>query len=56
MRGLCLAAAALFAFGGPVPALLLLALAAGVHVVRSPDRMLDAAVIGAFLGFGLLFG
>lgn len=56
MKPASAAVAALFAIGGAVPALLLMALLAVIHVARSPERMLDAAYVCAFCGLGYLAG
>lgn len=51
-----MAIAVLFTVGGAVPALLLIAVLAAIHVARSPDRLLDAAYVGIFCGLGYLAG
>lgn len=56
MRPAFAAIATLFAIGGVVPALLLVAALAAIHVARSPDRLLDAAYVCVFCGLGYLAG
>lgn len=56
MKMAVIVAAIAFALGGLAPMAVLVAIMATVHVLRSPDRLLDASYAAAFCTLGYLFG